>query len=329
MHTPHISNFLLAKYQFKLEATSVIILPPYAGSTLRGGFSGIFKKNTCRGPHQENCNKCENRKDCTFFQIYENSGEFSTLKLNRFKTPPKPFIFEPPMKSSSQIYEKGQEFFCNMVLVGRAIKEFPAFVKSFKEMGQQGLGKGRGQFVLKTVYGLDLVSNEKKQIYSDATGKLVEAGMSCQLKELLRGNAAPKPNIKRARIEFLTPTRIKSSGSYGNPVNFKVMIQTLLTRISNMAYSYCEQTRILNFRSLVNQAKTVEVVNDDQEWREVRRFQGKKNIEMFLGGYIGEIDYAGEITPFWPWLKAGEVIHLGKNSAFGLGQYSVSVIDES
>ena len=45
-----------------------------------------------------------------------------------------------------------------------------------------------------------------------------------------------------------------------------------------------------------------------------------------MEGFTGEVVYEGELNQFYPYLKAGEVIHIGKNTAFGLGKYKVEVI---
>ena len=42
---------------------------------------------------------------------------------------------------------------------------------------------------------------------------------------------------------------------------------------------------------------------------------------MKMGGFVGEITFEGDIEPFMPILKAGEVLHVGKGTGFGLGKY--------
>jgi len=327
MTAPNINNFEIAFYRLTLEATTAIKLPPYAGSTIRGAFGNSFKSITCTNRDAESCSKCQKRRDCSYFQIYENSGEFSDLKLTRFKTPPKPFVFDPPMQSAPQVYDKGKLIQFNLVLIGRALKFFPYFIVAFKEMGNQGIGKARGNFILKEIHGINYVKNSTHQIYSHETDMIVNENTAFNLNDLLQLHSQPSKKIRCVNIRFLTPTRIKSSGSYGNPLSFKVLIQTLLTRISNLAYSYCGQENVLNFRDLVNSAQKVDVVLENKEWQDIRRFQTQKNMEMFLGGYIGEISYEGDINRFWQWLKVGELIHVGKNCAFGLGKYQVSIVD--
>ncbi len=41
---------------------------------------------------------------------------------------------------------------------------------------------------------------------------------------------------------------------------------------------------------------------------------------MKLGGVVGTMRYRGELAPFLPYLKAGELLHVGSGTSFGLGQ---------
>jgi CRISPR/Cas system endoribonuclease Cas6 (RAMP superfamily) len=46
---------------------------------------------------------------------------------------------------------------------------------------------------------------------------------------------------------------------------------------------------------------------------------------MKLGGFTGEIEYAGgAIEEFMPLVIAGEMLHVGAGTSFGLGKYDVA-----
>ena len=38
---------------------------------------------------------------------------------------------------------------------------------------------------------------------------------------------------------------------------------------------------------------------------------------------MGEIAFEGDIEPFMSLIKAGEIIHVGKGTGFGLGKYEI------
>ena len=45
---------------------------------------------------------------------------------------------------------------------------------------------------------------------------------------------------------------------------------------------------------------------------------------MKMGGFMGEITYEGDLKEFWPYIKLGEYMHVGKGSGFGLKRYILS-----
>ena len=44
---------------------------------------------------------------------------------------------------------------------------------------------------------------------------------------------------------------------------------------------------------------------------------------MQLGGLVGRVTYAGDLTEFVPFVALGAYLHVGKNATFGLGKYRV------
>ena len=44
-------------------------------------------------------------------------------------------------------------------------------------------------------------------------------------------------------------------------------------------------------------------------------------------GVVGEMIFRGDLTQFLPYLRLGEILHIGKGTAYGLGRYSLTVLD--
>ena len=64
-------------------------------------------------------------------------------------------------------------------------------------------------------------------------------------------------------------------------------------------------------------------------WRDWTRFSSRQQQKMTLGGVIGEWTLSGTLTPFLPFLRLGEWLHVGKEASFGLGRYTISTTDNA
>jgi len=74
-------------------------------------------------------------------------------------------------------------------------------------------------------------------------------------------------------------------------------------------------------RKLIEAAESVEVKKSTLRWRDWQRYSTRQETRMKLGGLVGQITYGGELAPFMPFLRAGELTHAGKGTSFGLGKY--------
>ncbi len=62
--------------------------------------------------------------------------------------------------------------------------------------------------------------------------------------------------------------------------------------------------------------------NDEHE-RGMERYSARQDTRMKMGGFVGKVDYQGNLAEFVPLLKLGERVHIGKGTAFGLGRYEI------
>lgn len=148
--TGGIDNFKVARYEFVIEARGPLFLPPYKGSTFRGGFGTAFKNVSCSDRRNE-CRKCLLRHACPYAYIFETAPPEGSEALTKFEQVPHPFVLEPPL-TQKQEFAPGDEFTLGLVLIGRGIEFLPYFIVAFQEFGKTGIGRGRGRFNLARAY---------------------------------------------------------------------------------------------------------------------------------------------------------------------------------
>jgi hypothetical protein len=82
-------------------------------------------------------------------------------------------------------------------------------------------------------------------------------------------------------------------------------------------------TEHINFPALVAATAAVEI-SHTLVWHDIGRYSGRQQQHIPLGGLIGALQLHGELAPFAPYLHLGQWLHIGKEAAFGLGQYQLA-----
>ena len=147
-------------------------------------------------------------------------------------------------------------------------------------------------------------------------------------------------------IDFVTMTRLKHDGRLvrsGPP--FAVLVASLLRRISTLMWYLTKQDHAwpsdggnetrdgeegrrdnaFPYRQLVKKAEEVQLIEADTRWTDWERFSHRQQQHMSLGGLMGRAVYSEAAQLFLPLLRVGEIVHVGKGSTFGLGQYRLAI----
>ncbi|MDI6890352.1 MAG: CRISPR system precrRNA processing endoribonuclease RAMP protein Cas6 [Thermodesulfovibrionales bacterium] len=308
------------QFLFRLTAEDPIILPAYKGSTIRGGFGYAFKRVVCAIKDKE-CPDCLLKEKCVYSYVFETPPPSDTKIMRKYKTAPHPFVIEPPTERRRG-YKPGDEINFGLILIGKAIDYLPYFIYTFDELGRIGIGKGKAKFELRDV------SCEGKAIYdskSKTLKPLKTSSLSLTPHLSLRGKAEAISELGEAiSLSFLTPTRIIYDGHLTLDLEFHILIRNLLRRLSLLSYFHCNgDPSEWDFKGIIERAKEVKVSKKDLKWYDWERYSTRQDARMKMGGLIGKIIFEGDIEPFMQLIKAGEVLHVGKGTAFGLGKYEI------
>ncbi len=301
----------VARLHFFSTAITPIDLPEYTGSAFRGSFGAAFKKICCASPNRQSCNACPFINDCAYAKIFESPhhGQLSLQATNL----PHPFVFEPPLFEQRQKIDAGGTFSCDMVLIGHGIDHLYHFVMVWLQMGKQGLGRGRGLFSLQTV------ANEDKQlIFRTETGHLLRKLKMIDFDTFLHEKAP-----KTVTFHITTPLRITEAGQVCRQLSFHTFFRNLLRRASLLAQLYAKQTWNLDYQSILLYAHQIKIIAQKLQWYDWHRYSNRQQQRMPLGGLIGSFTVTGDLQPFWPLLRLGTYLHIGKNTSFGMGKYNI------
>ena len=127
-------------------------------------------------------------------------------------------------------------------------------------------------------------------------------------------------------FNFLTPTRLVYKGKLVFELEFHIIIRNLLRRIALLYYFHSEgDPTLINFKELIEKAEHIKLKETNLKWYDWQRYSKRQDVKMKLGGFIGAITFEGNFSEFMPFIRAGEVLHLGKGTGFGLGKYDVEI----
>ncbi|MCS7212785.1 MAG: CRISPR system precrRNA processing endoribonuclease RAMP protein Cas6 [Candidatus Calescibacterium sp.] len=208
-----------------------------------------------------------------------------------------------------------QEIELGLIIIGDAIRFLPYFIFVFSEVGKVGVGKGRGNYELQKVFLIKDGQNET--IYTKNNGIVKN------IDKLSFEFSYKHEDTDRVTLHFLSPVRMKCEGKLVFEPEFHHLVRSLLRRIYLLSLFWHNLELKLNFSDLIRKSEKVVVRDMDIKWFDWTRFSSRQNTKMKLGGFVGKITYEGKLTEFMPFLRLGELIHIGKNCSFGLGKYKI------
>ena len=314
-------QFTVALYRFTLTALDPLEMNPVKSSALRGAFGSQMKALVCRWPNA--CQEaCQGKNSCPYGYIFETSPPDDSVVLRKLQNVPRPFIFRTPEDRRTHL-PAGAQFSFELVLIGYCIRLLPYFVAIFQTLGNQGLGRNRGRFHLAKVEALSPYQNQSALVYDAGSGLIREVDASVNAEDTT-DHAQQFSSTSQLTINFLTPAQLveKRKKILRDPP-FAVLIRTLLARVSSLSSFHCGEAFEVDFRALIDQASTVSIANQDVEQTEWSRFSNRQKQRIEMGGFMGSVTYTGDLGAYIPLLALGELIHVGKKTVFGNGQYKI------
>ena len=284
-------------------------------------FGSALRRVVC-ALRREQCVDCLLKERCLYAVVFETPVAPARKGYARTSAPPHPFVIEPPL-SSQTLFPQGASFDFCFLLFGEANKNLPYFIYAIEQMGKMGMGRRvggeRGRFVLERVEqaGQLVYSNQDQKLRLDRPFDALS----------LREPESYFERPSQVKLTLVTPLRLKFQNQLKAELPFHVLVRAMLRRVSSLMNFYGEGEPLLDYRGLVRQAEAVPTVHSDLKWFDWRRYSGRQEEEMLMGGITGSVVYQGAIGPYLPLLEFSREVHLGKQTSFGLGKIQWEVVE--
>ncbi|MFA7481761.1 MAG: CRISPR system precrRNA processing endoribonuclease RAMP protein Cas6 [Vulcanimicrobiota bacterium] len=314
----------LAQLQFvdlilTIEAREHIQLPVFSGSTFRGILGHELKRAACSTGEQ--CEQCRDPENCIYHYLFETRFSAKEDPVRGSLEVPRPFILTPPTRG--RVLPARQRAEIGLRLFGAATDYLSYFIYALEQAGQRGIGRENQQFKLLKVsqhHAADLPPTVFYQCREKGPGQFSGEPSVSDV-------ASNFPSLQLSDsciIKFLTPTRLKHRGELVKEPEFHVLVRALLTRLGILIGAHGVAPLKLDFSQIVKQAETIRYQALDLRWLDWQRYSNRQKRKMKLGGFIGGVEYTGNLQPFGPLLAAGELLNVGKGTTFGLGGYRIT-----
>jgi len=299
-----------AHLSFSCTVTTDAILPPWKGSTFRGGFGWALRRAVCVTRGNE-CAGCLLAGRCLYALTFE--ANLRNPAGSHAPSPPLPYVIEPPPDPRTH-FRAGDPLHFSLILLGETVTMLPYFVYAFELMGEEGLGKRtNGE---RARFRIDRITQQRRTLYEGKGGKLTPA----EPLPLAVGDLPPAGD-GRLTVTFITPLRLKRNNELVADLPFEDFIRGVLRRISTTFATFGGGEPPLDYRGLVFAAKPVRTLRSTLRWEDLERYSNRQKERMYMGGVVGEVVYEGNVRPYLPLIELGSFLHIGKQTTFGHGLY--------
>ncbi|AGB40922.1 hypothetical protein Halha_0961 [Halobacteroides halobius DSM 5150] len=307
--------------KFTLVAEDTIKLPQHPGSTFRGAFGHGLREIACN-IEETKCKECDLKSSCAYSLLFNPFlvGKEKFRNSKRFKDKPRPFVFKP-LTNRKEVFREGEQIEFKLNLFGYLDRFLPYIIKAWKYLENQGIGIGRGKFVLSEVWNLNQVAGKQERVYSKDFGfnQMTEA-------KITKEDVKQFQNIFTSNsicLKLVTPTLLKYKGEFVDKIEFHTLMRNLFRRLTSLSLFYGEEQLDIDFGSYLDQAEEIELVKDNTSWQSWERYSNRQNKRIKMKGLVGEVEYKGNLEKFLSYLILGQYVNVGKNTVFGLGNYKL------
>lgn len=308
-------NLSLYAYRFEFRALDAVrFAPGSAANTFRGAFGSILKSIACR-PECDGTKSCAWRGQCSYARLFEPVWPGGP---SGFADAPRPFVIRASVLDGRS-YSAGGCFSIDVHVFDLGAPVLESLVLAFLRLATEGIGVGRGRVELVRVHTLTVSREPGICVYESGLGLASQPGIPIELPLAAQAEAPVDGTILR----FVTPTELKSRGRVLESAPFGVVFARAYDRVRTISFLYNAARPEMNFYGMSERAAAIGTVSSTLQWVTVERRSSRTSQVHPLGGFVGEVRYAGDLREFLPILRAAYWTGIGRQTVWGKGVMDV------
>lgn len=300
-------NIRYVDLKFTLAFVEDCRLPEYKTSALRGGMGQMLLQQNCI--RDGKCEDCSFESECLVRRMMYAKYEIQPKFANRGDS--MGYVIE--CESKKENFRKGDRLEFHLLLYGKLIVHFSQFLQAFYMLGQMGIGKAHAHYQI-----LSVENEQGERVVDGSQVYLHKLGVSTIGEYVEKRKKLLEKEGCQNTVVFQTPVTLKYEGDFLQTFHSLAIFRSVLRRI----YSFhCFEGQDIPLMEL--DMELPDIVRQSVKFESVLRFSSTMGKRMSLKGIRGEVvfDYLPEELLIA--LLAGEKLHIGKNTSFGFGKYTV------
>lgn len=307
----------IAHYRARLRASTPLRLGKHhAGTVLRGAFGLALHQALCPDMTLA-CAACPARAHCAYPAVFDPGARGLPIAIKRLHDPPRPFVLRPA-DSSDQGPLPERPWELDLVIAGSANAHAPILLATLSRFASNGLGRARVPLTLEALTALNASGAPLATRAPAWSSSLIAPG------DLLRPGDL---EARRIRVHFVTPTSLRERGRPIQTPTFGLLIRRLRGRIGALATLYGPHPIDDDLPELFARGDAVSCVRAETRWSCTSRRSTRTGHHHELDGFLGTAEFTGDLKPFMPLLRLGELLHVGRHATFGHGRILVDVLE--
>jgi len=139
-----------------------------------------------------------------------------------------------------------------------------------------------------------------------------------------RNSFESEPLGDELKLRFLTPTRLRIKRRLVEHPTFSQLIGVLSLRLSMIAQTHGSGPLNYDYRTMLARARDVVTRDSNLRLLALERRSNRQRTKLEIDGFTGDASFVGAaIAELLPLVVAGEFLHVGSGTAFGLGRYVI------